>query len=274
MEKILLVDEVTKEIMVQNPRKTKVLEEDFNIKSLNDIKNSSDDYFIKIYSGNDKGKILILKDMKETNEAKYLCPSELFKNTYYCIEDFYSQYKDDLKEIFEEFAYKAGAKEFRLEYIITEETKSRSKIGSGIGAEAGYKDNKIGGESKNQATNDEYTKTSYSHKTTHMDMKGKAVSKEEMRQWINDKGINLEALPSFLKTLIKEFLDRGSLSGKKTDTVEIGETIRKNNAFLSKLSVNANIPIIKLQASFKKYTESSDNKESIKNVSVCYCVTF
>ena len=66
------------------------------------------------------------------------------------------------------------------------------------------------------------------------------LSKEELQEWIRDEDIDINALPGFLGSYIKQYLAVGKISGNITRTENLNISLQENAKFQAKINIGIN----------------------------------
>lgn len=270
MKPIMLVDRPTEiSITENNPQAKDIIAKDFDIES-NLAKLES--YYIKSTSGNTKGKLVPLAEyatLQNDTMIKPLVPSELYENVYFEAESFGQQYWEEYEAIVKQFILKLGnGSSWKVCYSKEEfesykkEQKTRAEI------DGRYK--VVGGEVKVDSSNKQSQESAKSHsKEVNMASFQPKCSVEEVRQWIEENKINVEALPSQLQIIIKEFLECGCLQYRYEEKESISTSISKTQESMLNIQAQLNTLPLSLQTSLKHSIQEASTQSTKTEVYLC-----
>lgn len=263
MKPIMLVDRPTEiSITENNPQAKGIIAKDFDIES-NLAK--LEGYYVKSTSGNTKGKLVPLAEyatLQNDTMIKPLVPSELYENVYFEAESFGQQYWEEYEAIVKQFVLKLGnGSSWKVCYSKEEfesykkEQKTRAEIGGR------YK--VVGGEVKVDSSDKQSQESAKSHsKEVNMASFQPKCSVEEVRRWLEENKINVEALPSQLKIIIKEFLDRGCLQYRYEEKESISTSISKTQESMLNIQAQLNTLPLSLQTSLKHSIQEASTQST------------
>lgn len=263
MKPIMLVDRPTEiSITENNPQAKGIIAKDFDIES-NLAK--LEGYYVKSTSGNTKGKLVPLAEyatLQNDTMIKPLVPSELYENVYFEAESFGQQYWEEYEAIVKQFILKLGnGSSWKVCYSKEEfesykkEQKTRAEIGGR------YK--VVGGEVKVDSSDKQSQESAKSHsKEVNMASFQPKCSVEEVRRWLEENKINVEALPSQLKIIIKEFLDRGCLQYRYEEKESISTSISKTQESMLNIQAQLNTLPLSLQTSLKHSIQEASTQST------------
>lgn len=263
MKPIMLVDRPTEiSITENNPQAKGIIAKDFDIES-NLAK--LEGYYVKSTSGNTKGKLVPLAEyatLQNDTMIKPLVPSELYENVYFEAESFGQQYWEEYEAIVKQFILKLGnGSSWKVCYSKEEfesykkEQKTRAEIGGR------YK--VVGGEVKVDSSDKQSQESAKSHsKEVNMASFQPKCSVEEVRRWLEENKINVEALPSQLKIIIKEFLDRGCLQYRYEEKESISTSISKTQESMLNIQAQLNTLPLSLQTSLNNSIQEASTKST------------
>ena len=270
MKPIMLVDRPTEiSITENNPQAKDIIAKDFDIvASLEQLEG----YYVKSTSGNTKGELVPLAkyaDLQNGAMIKPLVPSELYKNVYFEAANFERQYWEEYEAIVRQFILKLGnGSSWKVCYNKDEfesykkEQKTRAEIG-GI-----YK--VIGGEVKVDSSNKQSQESAEIHsKEVNMASFQPKCSVDEIKRWLEQEKINVEALPSQLKTIIKEFLDRGCLQYRYEEKESISSSISATQESMLNIQAEVKTLPLSLQASLEHSIQNASTQSSKTEVYLC-----
>lgn len=270
MKPIMLVDRPTEiSITENNPQAKDIIAKDFDIES-NLAK--LEGYYIKSTSGNTKGKLVPLAEyatLQNDTMIKPLVPSELYENVYFEAESFGQQYWEEYEAIVKQFILKLGnGSSWKVCYSKEEfesykkEQKTRAEI------DGRYK--VVGGEVKVDSSNKQSQESAKSHsKEVNMASFQPKCSVEEVRRWLEENKINVEALPSQLKIIIKEFLDRGCLQYRYEEKESISTSISKTQESMLNIQAQLNTLPLSLKTSLNNSIQEASTKSTKTEVYLC-----
>lgn len=270
MKPIMLVDRPTEiSITENNPQAKDIIAKDFDIES-NLAK--LEGYYIKSTSGNTKGKLVPLAEyatLQNDTMIKPLVPSELYENVYFEAESFGQQYWEEYEAIVKQFILKLGnGSSWKVCYSKEEfesykkEQKTRAEI------DGRYK--VVGGEVKVDSSNKQSQESAKSHsKEVNMASFQPKCSVEEVRQWIEENKINVEALPTQLQIIIKEFLERGCLQYRYEEKESISISISATQKSMKKLQANIEALPFEFAANLKHSIQEASTKSTKTEVYLC-----
>ncbi|MDL0088702.1 hypothetical protein [Campylobacter gastrosuis] len=135
-----------------------------------------------------------------------------------------------------------GIKSYEFSY----ETQSKEHLSTNFGADFNTeaKVKGVGGELNASANlNKNKTQTQHTHQIQkHENMNETSVSSDELKKFIKDEEINLNALPSFFGERVKFYLKTGQISGKIENCEKLSSSLKENTEFLA--SLNAQITLL------------------------------
>ncbi|WP_407379235.1 hypothetical protein [Helicobacter sp.] len=274
MKPIMLVDRPTKISIKEN--NSSVLLPNISNNGEFDIVSSLEQlegYYVKPFRGNAKGKIVPMAQyiaLQGCEFIKPLIPSELYENVYFEAESFEQQYWEEYKAIAESFAttlgnnsmYKVFEKKVEAEtYKKEQETKAKAggryKV---IRAEGGVDLSDKQSQESAETFSQEASMTSLQPK----------CSIDEMKQWLEQKKINIPALPNTLQNLIEEFLNKGCLMCKIEVKKETSSTISATQKSINKLQANIEaLPPFEFAANLKRSIREASTQSSKTEVYLC-----
>ena len=270
MKPIMLVDRPTEiSITENNPQAKDIIAKDFDIES-NLAK--LEGYYVKSTSGNTKGKLVPLAEyatLQNDTMIKPLVPSELYENVYFEAESFGQQYWEEYEAIVKQFILKLGnGSSWKVCYSKEEfesykkEQKTRAEI------DGRYK--VVGGEVKVDSSDKQSQESAKSHsKEVNMASFQPKCSVEEVRRWLEENKINVEALPNQLQIIIKEFLERGCLQYRYEEKESISTSISKTQESMLNIQAQLNTLPLSLQASLKHSIQEASTQSTKTEVYLC-----
>lgn len=270
MKPIMLVDRPTEiSITENNPQAKDIIAKDFDIES-NLAK--LEGYYIKSTSGNTKGKLVPLAEyatLQNDTMIKPLVPSELYENVYFEAESFGQQYWEEYEAIVKQFILKLGnGSSWKVCYSKEEfesykkEQKTRAEI------DGRYK--VVGGEVKVDSSNKQSQESAKSHsKEVNMASFQPKCSVEEVRRWLEENKINVEALPNQLQIIIKEFLERGCLQYRYEEKESISTSISKTQESMLNIQAQLNTLPLSLKTSLNNSIQEASTQSTKTEVYLC-----
>lgn len=270
MKPIMLVDRPTEiSITENNPQAKDIIAKDFDIES-NLAK--LEGYYVKSTSGNTKGKLVPLAEyatLQNDTMIKPLVPSELYENVYFEAESFGQQYWEEYEAIVKQFILKLGnGSSWKVCYSKEEfesykkEQKTRAEI------DGRYK--VVGGEVKVDSSDKQSQESAKSHsKEVNMASFQPKCSVEEVRRWLEENKINVEALPNQLQIIIKEFLERGCLQYRYEEKESISISISKTQESMLNIQAQLNTLPLSLQTSLKHSIQEASTQSTKTEVYLC-----
>lgn len=253
--KILIVDEQMENDIRQLPDYHDMAK-DFELVNVKDSKAFKD---FKVFKDSE---LIPLKDY----EKGHLVKSELRLNRYYPLFDYAENFYEDLAAILQELSFHMGATNFDFAY--TEEEKMEKEKSNG-------KEGKLGGryqiyeaelKAKMQELNNEANFNAKEQKINIQAHKGVKLSPKELDKYINDKGINLNALPPTFQALIENYKQGVSLKTYQWQRFE-SKSVEECQSTCKEFSASGGIVgIFKLEFGLKIDEESKSYEEMKKQL--------
>ena len=263
--KILPVDYQTKIDMEENPEAIKPITQECKVMVIDDV--ALNDIWVKTDKGTSPAKI-------EYGTNIILAKSNLYKNRYYDLKNYNELYMEELIAIILDFALKMGAKHFSVSFKKVENKLSEQEVH--LLQEANPSKSGVTGE-ENLNFKNNISKTSKTRQVIqeeHKNLKNNIpLSKEELQEWIRDEDIDINALPAFLGSYIKQYLAVGKVSGDITRTENLNISLQENAKFQAKINIGINIPKF-ISSNLKIQTQSSNNRSYSFAQSITYKITF
>lgn len=263
MKPIMLVDRPTEiSITENNPQAKDIIAKDFDIES-NLAK--LEGYYIKSTSGNTKGKLVPLAEyatLQNDTMIKPLVPSELYENVYFEAESFGQQYWEEYEAIVKQFILKLGnGSSWKVCYSKEEfesykkEQKTRAEI------DGRYK--VVGGEVKVDSSNKQSQEPAKTHtkEATATSFQPKC-SVDEIERWLEQEKINVEALPTQLQIIVKEFLERGCLQYRYEEKESISISISATQKSMKELQANIEALPFEFAANLKRSIQEASTQST------------
>lgn len=268
MDKIMLVDSKSEHGLKQVPSKTDTLSKEFKVIP-HDFGNLE-----KLFMRSEYGLTQLNK--LDKTKAYALVKSPLYTNCYYPIDKFDEYYKSDLRKIMYRLSGFMGARLFGFDIVEKSEYEDFKKSNIGGDITIGVIQGLISTNTSHSSSSHKKYKSINLETFIHeaKDSITKKKNKFELQEWINRKNININALPSYFKSLLNVYLESGEINGKveKLKSVDI-ESSAIN---ISNISISAKIDILKLPynigASFN-YTDEVGYK-SLKQYTMIYVYDF
>lgn len=271
MKPIMLVDRPTEiSITENNPQAKDIIAKDFDIES-NLAK--LEGYYVKSTSGNTKGKLVPLAEyatLQNDTMIKPLVPSELYENVYFEAESFGQQYWEEYEMIVKRFIIKLGGNGSTHKIFWSKEKFESYKYRQALKAEVegGYKGITAKGEVNSSDKQSQESAKTHTKEATATSFQPKC-SVEEVRQWIEENKINVEALPNQLQIIIKEFLERGCLQYRYEEKESISISISATQKSMKKLQANIEALPFEFAANLKHSIQEASTKSTKTEVYLC-----
>lgn len=131
-----------------------------------------------------------------------LIRSEVYFDKFYTPEEFDKRNAEDVAEVIQEILCKLGARNIRCESIKSDKTKESMDAKQNVDVNASYGEYEGGIKVDNSANHSAESNNEKEVKKG-VQFLGKAVSKAELDEYIQTEGIDTEALPGWLRGLIK-----------------------------------------------------------------------
>ena len=263
--KILPVDFQTKIDMEENPEATKPITQECDVIVVDDT--SLKDIWVKTDKGTSPAKI-------EYGTNIILAKSNLYKNRYYDLKNYNELYMEELIAMILDFSLKMGAKHFSVSYKKVETELSRQEICFLQEAKLGKSGIEGNVKSSTETNTSKTSETIHDIQEEHKNLKNNIpLSKEELQEWIRDEDIDINALPGFLGSYIKQYLAVGKISGDITRTENLNISLQENAKFQAKINIGINIPKF-ISSNLKIQTQSSNNRSYSFAQSITYKITF
>lgn len=267
MKQVMLVDRATNLRIEEYPSIKPIItnNEQFDIiSSLDQLKG----YYVKPFRGNAKGKLVPMAQyaqyiaLQGGEFIKPLVPSELYENVYFEAESFEQQYWEEYEAIVKQFILKLGnGSSWKVCYSKEEfesykkEQKTRAEIGGR------YK--VVGGEVKVDSSDKQSQESAKSHsKEVNMASFQPKCSVDEIERWLEQEKINVEALPTQLQIIIKEFLERGCLQYRYEEKESISISISATQKSMKELQANIEALPFEFAANLKRSIQEASTKST------------
>lgn len=260
MKDLILIDEVTRELLNRNPSVKDELKE-FELVVQNDKALSNK--FIMPMNGNNINQLIPIPNYvsKDESFAEFLVASELYKDVYFSSKTSDEQYRKEYKYILKRFVTKLGGGSTCEFFESREELREfKNKVnkqgkiggsGKGIGVEieGGYEDTD-GGKYVRKVAN-KFQMTTFQPK----------CSKEEVEKWIAKERINVRGLPDQFRMMIEEFLEKGCLQVEYSETEEMSMETERIRSKISNVKANIRHAIASIKASFESAFETASKEK-------------
>lgn len=268
MKQVMLVDRATNLHIEEYPSIKPIItnNEQFDIiSSLDQLKG----YYVKPFRGNAKGKLVPMAQyaqyitLQGGEFIKPLVPSELYENVYFEAESFEQQYWEEYEMIVKRFIIKLGGNGSTHKIFWSKEKFESYKYRQALKAEVegGYKGITAKGEVNSSDKQSQESAKYHSKEATATSFQPKC-SVEEVRRWLEENKINVEALPSQLQIIIKEFLERGCLQYRYEEKESISTSISKTQESMLNIQAQLNTLPLSLQTSLKRSIQEADTKST------------
>lgn len=272
MKKIMLVDKVTEiAIKEENPSTKAIISNNGEFDIVSSLE-QLEGYYVKPFSGNSRGKPVPMAQyiaLQGGEFIKPLVPSELYENVYFEAANFEQQYLEAYGEIVKVFNNKLGGgsklsvrykgeklESYQKEQDSSTEAQARVKI---VEARASGKASEQESREASNIHTKEATATSLQPK----------CSIDEMKQWLEQEKINVEALPSQLKIIIKEFLDRGCLQYCYEEKESISSRISAMQTSMFNMQLKLNTLPLSLKTSLNNSIQEAITQSTKTEVYLC-----
>lgn len=275
MKQVMLVDRATNLRIEEYPSIKPIItnNEQFDIISSLD---QLDGYYVKPFRGNAKGKLVPMAQyaqyiaLQGGEFIKPLVPSELYENVYFEAESFGQQYWEEYEMIVKRFIIKLGGNGSTHKIFWSKEKFESYKYRQALKAEVegGYKGITAKGEVNSSDKQSQEPAKTHTKEATATSFQPKC-SVEEVRQWIEENKINVEALPSQLQIIIKEFLERGCLQYRYEEKESISTSISKTQESMLNIQAQLNTLPLSLQTSLKHSIQEASTKSTKTEVYLC-----
>lgn len=272
MKKIMLVDKVTEiAIKEENPSTKAIISNngEFDIvASLEQLEG----YYVKPFSGNSRGKLVPMAQyiaLQGGEFIKPLVPSELYENVYFEAANFEQQYLEAYGEIVKAFNNKlGGGSKLSVRYKGEKLESYQKEQDSSIEAQARVKIVEVGASGKASEQESREASNIHTKEATATSLQPKC-SVDEIKRWLEQEKINVEALPSQLKIIIKEFLDRGCLQYCYEEKESISSRISATQTSMFNMQLKLNTLPLSLKTSLNNSIQEASTQSSKTEVYLC-----
>lgn len=272
MKKIMLVDKVTEIAIKEDNPSTKAIISNNGEFDIVASPEQLEGYYVKPFSGNSRGKLVPMAQyiaLQGGEFIKPLVPSELYENVYFEAANFEQQYLEAYGEIVKAFNNKLGGgsklsvrykgeklESYQKEQESSIEVQARVKI---VEADASGKASEQESREASNIHTKEATATSLQPK----------CSVDEIKRWLEQEKINVEALPSQLKIIIKEFLDRGCLQYCYEEKESISSSISATQTSMFNMQLKLNTLPLSLKTSLNNPIQEASTQSTATEVYLC-----
>lgn len=272
MKKIMLVDKVTEIAIKEDNPSTKAIISNNGEFDIVASPEQLEGYYVKPFSGNSRGKLVPMAQyiaLQGGEFIKPLVPSELYENVYFEAANFEQQYLEAYGEIVKAFNNKLGGgsklsvrykgeklESYQKEQESSIEVQARVKI---VEADASGKASEQESREASNIHTKEATATSLQPK----------CSVDEIKRWLEQEKINVEALPSQLKIIIKEFLDRGCLQYCYEEKESISSSISATQTSMFNMQLKLNTLSLSLKTSLNNSIQEASTQSTATEVYLC-----
>ena len=247
-KEIFIVDEQLKSDIRGNPH-FENLPQDFTIVDIAELANAETN--LQVESDN---SLVPLKDYKNKG---HLVQSELYKNRYYTPFEYQNKAHEELAALMALLCNFMGNNKFDFEFYEIKQDSSEKKESIEIEVEGSYKliDGKARAEMSDlQKENDE--KGEWVKVST--EVGGAKKTPQELREYIEREGININALPATFRTLVKTYLDSENAKPKSYEMqVDTIKNANKYTKMCKNFSASVGAQIFKIKLGVDINSESS-----------------
>ena len=272
MKKIMLVDKVTEiAIKEDNPSTKAIISNNGEFDIVSSLE-QLEGYYVKPFSGNSRGKLVPMAQyiaLQGGEFIKPLVPSELYENVYFEAANFEQQYLEVYGEIVKAFNNKlGGGSKLSVRYKGEKLESYQKEQDSSIEAQARVKIVEAGASGKASEQESREASNIHTKEATATSLQPKC-SVDEIKRWLEQEKINVEALPSQLKTIIKEFLDRGCLQYCYEEKESISRSISATQTSMFNMQLKLNALPLSLKTSLNNSIQEASTQSSKTEVYLC-----
>lgn len=272
MKKIMLVDKVTEIAIKEDNPSTKAIISNNGEFDIVASPEQLEGYYVKPFSGNSRGKLVPMAQyiaLQGGEFIKPLVPSELYENVYFEAANFEQQYLEAYGEIVRTFNNKlGGGSKLSVRYKGEKLECYQKEQESSIEAQARVKIVEAGASGKASEQESREASNIHTKEATATSFQPKC-SVEEVRRWLEENKINVEALPSQLKIIIKEFLDRGCLQYRYEEKESISSNISATQTSMFNMQLKLNTLPLSLKTSLKHSIQEAGTQSTKTEVYLC-----
>lgn len=272
MKKIMLVDKVTEIAIKEDNPSTKAIISNNGEFDIVASPEQLEGYYVKPFSGNSRGKLVPMAQyiaLQGGEFIKPLVPSELYENVYFEAANFEQQYLEAYGEIVKAFNNKlGGGSKLSVRYKGEKLESYQKEQESSIEAQARVKI--VEADASGKASEQESREASNIHtkEATATSLQPKC-SVDEIKRWLEQEKINVEALPSQLKIIIKEFLDRGCLQYCYEEKESISSSISATQTSMFNMQLKLNTLPLSLKTSLNNSIQEASTQSTATEVYLC-----
>lgn len=268
MKQVMLVDRATNLRIEEYPSIKPIItnNEQFDIiSSLDQLKG----YYVKPFRGNAKGKLVPMAQyaqyiaLQGGEFIKPLVPSELYENVYFEAESFEQQYWEEYEMIVKRFIIKLGGNGSTHKIFWSKEKFESYKYRQALKAEieGGYKGITAKGEVNSSDKQSQEPAKTHTKEATATSFQPKC-SVDEIERWLEQEKINVEALPTQLQIIVKEFLERGCLQYRYEEKESISISISATQKSMKELQANIEALPFEFAANLKRSIQEASTQST------------
>lgn len=272
MKKIMLVDKVTEIAIKEDNPSTKAIISNNGEFDIVASPEQLEGYYVKPFSGNSRGKLVPMAQyiaLQGGEFIKPLVPSELYENVYFEVANFEQQYLEAYGEIVKAFNNKlGGGSKLSVRYKGEKLESYQKEQDSSIEAQARVKIVEVGASGKASEQESREASNIHTKEATATSLQPKC-SVDEIKRWLEQEKINVEALPSQLKIIIKEFLDRGCLQYCYEEKESISSSISATQTSMFNMQLKLNTLPLSLKTSLNNSIQEASTQSTATEVYLC-----
>ncbi|WP_304210103.1 hypothetical protein [Helicobacter canis] len=272
MKKIMLVDKVTEIAIKEDNPSTKAIISNNGEFDIVASPEQLEGYYVKPFSGNSRGKLVPMAQyiaLQGGEFIKPLVPSELYENVYFEVANFEQQYLEAYGEIVKAFNNKlGGGSKLSVRYKGEKLESYQKEQESSIEAQARVKIVEVGASGKASEQESREASNIHTKEATATSLQPKC-SVDEIKRWLEQEKINVEALPSQLKIIIKEFLDRGCLQYCYEEKESISSSISATQTSMFNMQLKLNTLPLSLKTSLNNSIQEASTQSTATEVYLC-----
>ena len=272
MKKIMLVDKVTEIAIKEDNPSTKAIISNNGEFDIVASPEQLEGYYVKPFSGNSRGKLVPMAQyiaLQGGEFIKPLVPSELYENVYFEAANFEQQYLEAYGEIVKAFNNKlGGGSKLSVRYKGEKLESYQKEQDSSIEAQARVKIVEVGASGKASEQESREASNIHTKEATATSLQPKC-SVDEIKRWLEQEKINVEALPSQLKIIIKEFLDRGCLQYCYEEKESISSSISATQTSIFNMQLKLNTLPLSLKTSLNNSIQEASTQSTATEVYLC-----
>ena len=212
---------------------------------------------------------LNISPCKVANLSSPLVPSELYENVYFEAANFEQQYLEAYGEIVKAFNNKlGGGSKLSVRYKGEKLESYQKEQESSIEVRARVKIVEVGASGKASEQESREASNIHTKEATATSLQPKC-SVDEIKRWLEQEKINVEALPSQLKIIIKEFLDRGCLQYCYEEKESISSSISATQTSMFNMQLKLNTLPLSLKTSLNNSIQEASTQSTATEVYLC-----